>query len=90
MYKYEIKDLFDPDPAYQTLHDADVNGTYPLGTTITSSIYSSITHNNTDYRLDPSTGMINSLSVEYAGLGGNNKFARYITDHTWFYPLYKS
>jgi outer membrane protein insertion porin family len=89
MYKYEIKDLFDPDPAYQTLHDVDVTNTYPLGSTTTSSIYGSITHNNTDYRLDPSTGMINSLSVEYAGLGGNNKFARYITDHTWFYPLYK-
>jgi outer membrane protein insertion porin family len=89
MYKYEIKDLYDPSPAYQTLHDIDVNNTYPLGTTTTSSIYSSITHNNTDYRLDPSTGMINSLSVEYAGLGGNNKYARYITDHTWFYPLYK-
>jgi outer membrane protein insertion porin family len=89
MYKYEIKDLYDPSPAYQTLHDIDVNNTYPLGTTTTSSIYSSITHNNTDYRLDPSTGMINSLSVEYAGLGGNNKYARYITDHTWFHPLYK-
>ena len=33
--------------------------------------------------------MINSLSLEYAGLGGDNKFARYTTDHTWFHPLYK-
>jgi outer membrane protein insertion porin family len=89
MYKYEIKDLFLPSTAYQTLHDADVNGVYPLGTTTTSSIYSSITHNSTDYRLDPSTGMINSFSAEYAGLGGDNKFARFITDHTYFHPLYK-
>lgn len=89
MYKYEIKDLYNPSTAYQELHDADLLGNYPLGTTTTSSIYSSITHNNTDYRLDPSTGMINSLSAEYAGLGGDNKFARFITENTYFYPLYK-
>ncbi|MDD2540141.1 MAG: outer membrane protein assembly factor BamA [Desulfuromonadaceae bacterium] len=89
MYKYEIKDLYNPDAAYQSLHDTIGNDTYPLGTTTTSSIFASITHNNTDYRLDPSTGMINSLSAEYAGLGGDNKFARFITEHSYFYPLYK-
>jgi outer membrane protein insertion porin family len=89
MYKYEIKDLFDPSTAYQNLHNADSFGTYPLGTTTTSSIFGSITRNNTDYRLDPSTGMINSFSAEYAGLGGDNKFARFINDNTYFYPLYK-
>ncbi len=89
MYKYEVKDLFEPSSAYQSLHDADVNNTYPLGTTTTSSVFSSITHNSTDYRLDPSTGMINTFAVEYAGLGGDNKYARYTTDHTWFHPLYK-
>lgn len=89
MYKYEIKDLFKPSTAYQLLNSADTLGTYPLGTTSTSSIYSSITHNNTDYRMDPSTGMINSFSVEYAGLGGSNKYARFIVDNTYFYPLYK-
>jgi outer membrane protein insertion porin family len=88
MYKYEIKDLYAPSSAYQTLHDHDVD-TYPLGKTTTSSIYASITHNNTDYRLDPTTGMINSISAEYAGLGGDNKFARFVTDHSYFHPLYK-
>ena len=89
MYKYEIKDIYNPSLTYQTLHDIDISGTYPLGTTTTSSIYSSITRNSTDYRLDPSTGMINSLSAEYAGLGGDNKYARFIMDNTCFYPLYK-
>jgi outer membrane protein insertion porin family len=89
MYKYEIKELYNPSPAYQTLHDTDIFGTFPLGTSTTSSIFSSITHNNTDYRLDPSSGMINSFSAEYAGLGGDNKYARFITDHTYFHPLYK-
>lgn len=88
MYKYEIKDIFKPTDAYKSFNQQDQEN-YPLGTTATSSVFGSINRNSTDYRLDPSTGMINSLSVEYAGLGGDNKYARYITDHTWFYPLYK-
>jgi outer membrane protein insertion porin family len=88
MYKYEIKDLFDPEAAYDSLNQQDpIN--YPLGSSTTSSILASVTHNNTDYRLDPSTGFMNTLSIEYAGLGGDNKFAKYTTEHTWFYPLYK-
>lgn len=88
MYKYEIKDIYNPVAAYQSLHDLDTQN-YPLGTTTTSSIFGSISRNTTDYRLDPTTGMINALSLEYAGIGGNNKYARYITDHTWFHPIYK-
>ena len=89
MYKYEIKDLYNPSTAYQNLHDTDIFNTYPLGTSATSSISGSITRNTTDYRLDPSTGMINSFSAEYAGLGGDNKYARFTVDNTYFYPLYK-
>ncbi len=88
MYKYEIKDIFKPSVAYTALNKTD-SGNYPIGTTTTSAVTSSITHNNTDYRLDPSIGMINSLSAEYAGLGGDNRYARFITEHTYFHPLYK-
>lgn len=88
MYKYEIKDIFNPQQAYQDFHTTDPDN-YPLGRTTTSSIMASITHNNTDYRLDPSTGFINSFTAEYAGLGGNNKFARYTLENTWFHPVYK-
>lgn len=88
MYKYEIKDIYNPTWAYQTLSIKDPDN-YPLGTTTTSSISGSISRNTTDYRLDPSSGMINSLSAEFAGLGGDNKFARYIADSTWFHSLYK-
>lgn len=88
MYKYELKDLFSPQLAYQTLNFQDpIN--FPLGRSTTSSIMGSITRNTTDYRLDPTTGMINSLSIEYAGLGGDNKYAKYIGDTTWFHPIYK-
>ncbi len=89
MYKYEIKDIFNPSAAYQMFHDADINNSYPLGETTTSAVFASISHNSTDYRMDPSIGFINSLSAEYAGLGGDNKYARFITDHIYFHPLYK-
>jgi len=88
LYKYEVKNIFDPQQAYKDLNFNDPTS-YPLGTTTTSSIMGSINRNTTDYRLDPSSGMVNSLSVEYAGLGGNNKFARYISDNIWFHSLYK-
>ena len=88
MYKYEIKDIYQPSLQYMDYHLTDP-GNYPLGETTTSAVYSSVTHNNTDYRMDPSLGFINSLSAEFAGLGGDNKFARFITDHTYFHPIYK-
>ncbi|MDA8427941.1 MAG: outer membrane protein assembly factor BamA [Geobacteraceae bacterium] len=88
MYKYEMKDLYNPQMAYQNLN-FQYPDSYPLGTSTTSSILGSVARNTTDYRLDPSSGMINSLSAEYAGLGGDNKFARYIGDTTWFYPITK-
>jgi outer membrane protein insertion porin family len=88
MYKYEIKDIYNPTPAYQTLNFQDKDY-YPIGTTTTSAIFGSITRNTTDYRLDPSTGMINSLAIDFAGVGGDNRFARYTTDHNWFHPIYK-
>ena len=88
MYKYELKDIYNPNISYQTLNFQDPTN-YPLGNSTTSSVFGSITRNTTDYRLDPSSGMINSFSAEYAGLGGDNKYARYIGDTTWFHPLYK-
>jgi outer membrane protein insertion porin family len=88
MYKFEVKDLYNPQQAYQVFNIADPDS-FPLGETTTSSIMASISHNNTDYRLDPTTGFINAFTAEFAGLGGNNKFARYTLENTWFHPLYK-
>ena len=87
MYKYEIKDIYDPDIYYLDAN-AKYPDSYPLGQTTTSSIYGSITNNTTDFRFDPSSGMVNTLSVEYAGLGGNNKYLREVVDNTFYYPLW--
>lgn len=88
MYKYEVKDIYNPQSAYAQYNKMDPEN-YPLGVTTTSSVSGSITHNNTDYRMDPTTGFINSVSAEFAGLGGDNKFARYTIENTWFQPIYQ-
>jgi outer membrane protein insertion porin family len=88
MYKYEVKDIYNADAAYKANAIAQPS-TYPIGETTTSAVLGSITRNTTDYRLDPSKGLMSSLTAEYAGLGGDNKYARYIGDTSWFYPLYK-
>lgn len=53
----------------------------------TSAISASLTSNTTDYRMDPTSGMINSLSLEFAGLGGTNRFVRYIGQSSFFTPV---
>jgi outer membrane protein insertion porin family len=53
----------------------------------TSAVTASISRNTTDYRLDPTTGMTNSLSVEFAGLGGTNRFIRYIGQTAQYFPV---
>jgi len=55
--------------------------------TSTSSITASISRNTTDYKIDPSSGMTNSLSLEFAGLGGTNRFTRYIAQTAQFLPV---
>ncbi len=87
LYKYEIKDIYNViNPAI--IQNPAIYPSLQPGETTTSSLYASITHNNTDFRFDPSTGMVNTFSVEYAGLGGTNKYVREILDNTFYYPLW--
>ena len=86
IYRYEDKQIFDES---QALLDNVARGflIQPETTSTTSSVTASLTRNTTDYRLDPTTGMINGLSVEFAGLGGTNRFLRYVGNTTMFFPF---
>lgn len=82
IYRYEEKNIYDIDPgAAQTIREQE-------GASTLSSIYGSLTRDTTDYRLDPSTGNLSSASVEFAGLGGTEKFVKYELDHRFFHPLF--
>ncbi|WP_027714475.1 outer membrane protein assembly factor BamA [Desulfuromonas sp. TF] len=80
LYRYEEKEIF----------DVDANASFlirdQVGTSTISSITASLTRNTTDYRLDPSMGSVSEASIEFAGLGGTEKFAKYNIDHRHFFP----
>lgn len=87
LYKYEQKEIFDESvDLVRNINDGTVIA--PEATSTTSAVIASLSRNTTDYRLDPSTGMLNTLSVEFAGLGGSNRYIKYITEHTLFHPLF--
>jgi outer membrane protein insertion porin family len=81
IYTFEDKKIFDQSTALiESGVQYETSGT-------TSSILGSLTRNTTDFRLDPTKGMINNLSIEFAGLGGTNRFLRYIAETKLFFPM---
>ena len=86
MYKYEDKKIYDESLAFKENVALGLIQA-PETSSTTSSVTGTISRNTTDYRLDPSRGMLNTLSVEYAGLGGTNKFARFVSENSAFFSL---
>ncbi len=82
IYKYEVKNNYNLSQALK-LNPSIM--TESKGST--SSISAQLSLNNTDYRLDPSSGTVSTISLEYAGLGGNNRYARYIAESAVFFPM---
>jgi outer membrane protein insertion porin family len=89
IYKYEEKKIFNQS---QALLDNIAKGLIvaPETDTTTSSITASLTRNTTDYHLDPTSGMINNVALEFAGIGGTNRYLRYTGDTIIFYPAFWS
>ncbi len=57
------------------------------GTKSTSSITPTITRDTRDNYIDPSRGSRNSLSLTYAGIGGDNYFIKTSADSAWYFPI---
>jgi len=57
---------------------------YKEGKSIKSSLVPSITYNSTDDYYLPRTGIIASTSLEFAGLGGDEKFLKSRTNFNWY------
>ncbi len=80
IYRYEEKEITDIDAnASSLIRDA-------AGESTLSSLFASLNRDTTDYRMDPSRGSTSEASVEFAGLGGTEKFLRAIVDHRHFFP----
>lgn len=57
------------------------------GKAITSSISPSIWRDTRDNYLDPTTGTRHALYTTFAGIGGDNYFAKGLLDSVWYIPL---
>ncbi len=82
LYRYEVKDIINLSTTLQQNPQllGETSGTI-------GSLYASLTLDKTDYRLDPSKGFKGTASAEYAGIGGNQHFARFIGESAVFYPF---
>jgi outer membrane protein insertion porin family len=57
------------------------------GSRITSAISPSVARDTRDNFLDPSKGSRHVLTVNFAGLGGDNRFVRVSGDTSWYFPV---
>jgi len=81
VYKLEQQEIYDVSP-YSSWYIREQEGESTI-----SSLYASISRNTTDFRPDPSSGFMSEFSVEFAGIGGTEKFVKTIVDHRHFFPI---
>lgn len=82
LYRYEVKDIIN---LSTTLIQNPQLLTETSGTI--GSLSASLTLDKTNYRLDPSSGFNATVSAEYAGIGGDQRFARFIGESAAYYPF---
>ena len=58
------------------------------GRTLTSELIGGLTYDTRDDYLYPTKGSYTNLSIEFAGIGGDNKFAKYTFTTAWFFPVF--
>lgn len=80
VYRYEQKTIYDVSEFASTTIQREE------GRSTISSVTSSFIRDTTDYRLDPSQGGVFDVSWELAGLGGTEKFSKYVADYRHFWP----
>jgi len=66
-------------------YDTNLTDVEPKSTK--SYIVSSLSYNDTDNYFFPTTGKKASVSVEYAGIGGDQKFLKTLASVKYFYPI---
>lgn len=57
------------------------------GKKVTSSVSPSVVIDTRDNYLDPTAGSRNGLHTTFAGIGGDNYFAKGIIDSSWYFPV---
>jgi len=71
----------------EKLSNYDENLTYIKADTTKSYVVTSLSYDDTDNYFFPTQGKKGSISLEYAGLGGDQKFIKTIAQGKYFYPI---
>lgn len=81
-YRYDDSDVsIDREVVSAILRDLE-------GRTVTSAVASYIRRDSRNRIFDPTEGSVNEVSIEYAGLGGDSRFARLIASSAWYFPIF--
>ncbi len=82
-YNYEDADIKNiSDNASESVKELEGKNTI-------SSITTALIYDSRNKRFNPTQGSRHSISVEYAGLGGNVAFTKYIGETGWYIPVFK-
>ncbi len=85
-YTYDISEVSDiDDDASDDIKEIDENFD---GNLITSATKVTLRYDSRDRVFNPTEGTLDSISVEYAGLGGDVGFSKYEARTGWFFPLF--
>jgi outer membrane protein insertion porin family len=82
-YNYEVADIENiSENASESIKDLE-------GKNTTSSITTSLVYDSRNKRFNPTKGSRHIVSVEYAGLGGDVAFTKYLGETGWYIPVFK-
>jgi outer membrane protein insertion porin family len=81
-YSYEVSDIDNIE------ENASVSIKELEGENTTSSITTSLIYDSRNRRFNPTRGSRHIISVEYAGLGGDVAFTKYLGETGWYIPVF--
>jgi outer membrane protein insertion porin family len=81
-YSYDVSDISDIDNDVSDL----VKESQGKNTTSATSV--TLKYDSRDRMFNPTEGTVDTVSVEYAGLGGDIAFTKYVASSGWYYPLF--
>jgi len=83
-YVFDISDVKNIDTVYASNLVKDSEGTNTK-----SSISTALKYDSRDRLFNPTEGSEHGISVQYAGLGGDIGFTKYLAETGWYFPLFK-
>lgn len=88
-YNYDIKeiDISDDEDVREDVSDDILQ---LEGRNITNSVRSVLSYDSRDRMFNATEGSRHSISVEYAGFGGDIAFTKYIAETGWYFPIFWS